>query len=232
MKTWFVWNDQNSDALGLWVSKLPKITRAKERYETVDIPGRAGSLTLLEGQDVYSSYVKEITVQTVNWNPNLQNILQWLRGSGVLIVCNEIDRVYTGRIVSEVAFERIGNNLLQAKIQIQVDPFKRSRFPEKETVTITGASGSVSNIGDVACKPIVSITGGGTNTITIAGQAMTFTDVSGTIKVDCDANIITQGSSIWTGSFTGDFWRIPKGLQNVTQTSNASIVIAPNWRWV
>ena len=49
MKYMFIWNNKNSDYMGLWITKMPEPTRAPERFETVDIPGRAGSLILLEG---------------------------------------------------------------------------------------------------------------------------------------------------------------------------------------
>lgn len=236
MKPWFIWNNKNSDSMGLWVSKLPKISRAPERYEQVTIPGRAGALTLLEGEDVYDSYVKEITVQTVNTNPRLQEILAWLRGSGDLVVCTEINRVYRGRIVAAVEFERIGNSLLQARIPILVEPLKRSRYPEaNDRITITAASANLRNPGDVASKPVVSITGSGALTITIGGTAMAFTGVSGTIVVDCDAEMVTQGGALWTGSYSGEFWRIPAGASTFAKTGTGTLtsaVIDPAWRWV
>lgn len=241
MMPWFIWNGKNSYGdFHLWISRLPKITRAKERYDSVDIPGRAGSLILLQGEDVYESYLREITVVTTNSNPKLQEVLNWLRGEGELIVVTEPERVYHGRIAAEVAFERIGNDLVQAKVAILVDPFKKRRHPESDKISITATdlqnnSGTVQvtvrNVGNVASKPQVSVTGSGSDvTVTIAGQAMTFSTLSGTIKVDCDAGIITKNGSIWAGTFTGDFWRIPVGSS--TLTTSVPITVDPEWRWV
>lgn len=232
MRPWFLWNNQNSDDMGLWISKLPKITRAKERYETVDIPGRAGSLTLLEGEDIYEPYVKECTVQTVNWNPRMEEILDWLRGNGELVFSNEIEYMYRGRIAGEVSFERIGNNLLQARIPFFVEPFKRSRYPDKDNIIVTDESALIVNVGNVASHPVVCITGSGSNVITIADQEMSFSGISGTIVVDCDAEIITKDDEIWTGTYSGDFWKIPVGTQYISQTGNMSIAVEPHWRWV
>ena len=237
MKPWFVWNKKNSDAMGLWVSKLPKITRAKERYETVDIPGRAGSLTLLEGEDVYESYVKECVVQTVNWNPLLQEIQDWLRGEGDMVFSNEDNRIYHGRIAAAVEFERIGNNLLQAKVPLFAQPFKRNRHPESDRIAISDISGTIRNPGNVASKPTVYITVDGSTAQTVAftinGRMMIFTDVLGTIQVDCDAEVVTQNGAIWTGSYTGNnFWKIPTGSCQFGLAGTADVVIDPNWRWV
>lgn len=227
---WFVWNNKNSMAdFGLWIGKLPRIIRAPERNQTVNIPGRAGSLILLEGDDVFDSYTKECTVITVNWNPKLQEILAWLRGSSDLFFSNESDKVYEARIVNEVQFERVGNNLLQARIQFLCEPLKKAR---KEDSIALSASGSIRNIGNVASKPKVSITASGNKTITIGGMPMVFQSLSGTVVVDCDAGIITKNGEIWTNKVTGEFWRIPVGTVTVTLPASTSIVIEPRWRWV
>ena len=237
MNPWFIWNNKNSlSDFHLWINKLPKITRAKERYTTVDVPGRAGSLIMIEGEDVYDSYTREITVLTRNDNPYIQKALDWLRGEGTLVVCNEIDKSYSGRIVSEVQFDRLGNDLLQAKITFFVDPFKANRYPDKDAVTVTAASASIFNPGDVKSKPVVKIVGSGSNTITIGGKSMTFSSLSGTsskpVVVDCDAHIITKDGGLWTNSVSGEFWKIPKGSSTITQTGSMTITIQPNWRWV
>lgn len=230
MMHWFVWKNQNSlSDYGLWIGKLPKITRAPERYDTIDVPGRAGSLIMLEDDDVYDSYERETTIITRNTNPRLQDVLSWLKGSSALVFSNEIGMEYTARIVNEVSFERIGNDLLQAKVKFYCEPLKRA---QKEQSFTFSESGTISNPGDVASRPIVSITASGDRTITIGGTSMTFSNISGTIDVDCDAGIVTKNGAIWTESVTGEFWKIPTGQSAVTLPASTSITIQPRWRWV
>ena len=232
MNPWFIWKEKSSLAdFGLWISKLPKRVRAEERHEEIEIPGRAGSLLMLEGEDVYSSYTAEMTVVTRN-DINIDGALEWLRGSSNLILSTDIDRARPGRIVGEVSFDRISNSLQQAVIPFLFQPFRRSRMPTKDRITVTASNATIRNPGDVASKPVISIAGSGNSTITIAGKAMSFTGLSGTIKVDCGAQIITKGDSIWTGSATGEFWEIPVGISSITQTGSATITIDPNWGWL
>lgn len=235
MQPWFIWKGKNSYSdFGLWINKLPPIIRAKERYEEIIIPGRAGSLIMTEGDDVYDSYVKECVVIAPNTR-NIQPILDWLRGSGDVVFSNEITKAYEARIAAEVSFERIDNNLIQATIPFFVKPFKHNVNANDDTVTITSASGTIFNPGDVASKPKITIANSGSsanNTITIGGNQMLFMTVTGTIVVDCEANIITQNGTLWTGSFTGDFLKIPTGSNTVTQTGGMSVTIEPRWRWV
>ena len=231
MMPWFTWKNKNSlNDFGLWIKSLPKRVKAAERNEEVVIPGRAGSVVLLEGEDVFNSYSAEMVIVASD-DINIDKAVEWLRGSGDLVLCNDAEKARECRIVGEVAFIRVNNCWMEATVPLVCQPFRKSIT--EDSVTITGSSGSMSNPGDVASKPLVTISGGGNNTITIAGQAMSFTGVStDTIVVDCDAQIITKGNNIWTGTFSGDFWKLPKGAISIAQTSNASITINPRWRWM
>ena len=204
MMPWFVWKGKNSIGdFGLWIGKLPKRVKPEERNEQIEIPGRAGSLTMLEGDDIYSSYSSEMTVIARN-TLQMDEIIDWLRGSSDLILSTDTEKARSAQIVGEVAFERDGNNLQQAVIPFVFQPFRKQIKPE--TVTFTGASKTIYNPGDVASRPVVSITGSGTVTVAINGQQMSFTLGSSavTINVDCDAQIITSNNEIWAGSFLGD----------------------------
>ena len=232
MMPWFIWNGKNSFGdFGLWINKLPPIIRAAERVTEIQIPGRAGNVTLLEGEDVYEQALKKCVVIIRNDVP-IQPILAWLRGDGKVTFCNEPDKVYYARIAAEVSFNRISNDMSQATIPFSCNPLKGRLHENQDAVTLT-ADGTIRNPGDVASRPIVEITGSGTCTIAIGDQSMTFYSVSGTIKVDCEAQIITSGGSLWTGTFTGDFWKIPKGQSTVDINSAVtSVTITPRWRWV
>lgn len=50
---WFEWNGVKCTNYGMHVLQQPSYIRPAERVEYKEIPGRAGSLTLLEGEDVY-----------------------------------------------------------------------------------------------------------------------------------------------------------------------------------
>lgn len=232
MMPWFIWNGKNSFGdFGLWINKLPPIIRAAERVTEIQIPGRAGNVTLLEGEDVYEQALKKCVVIIRNDIP-IQPILAWLRGDGKVTFCNEPDKVYFARIAAEVSFSRISNDMSQATIVFACNPLKGKLYEEQDAVTLTG-NGTLRNPGDVASRPVVEITGSGNCTVEIGEQSMTFYSVSGTIRVDCDAQIITQNDVLWSGTFTGEFWKIPKGASEVTVNNNvSSMTITPRWRWV
>jgi phage-related protein len=230
MMPWFIWKGKNSlSEFGLWINKLPSRMRADERNEQVEIPGRAGSVILLEGEDVYKSYVANITVIARN-SLNISRILDWLRGSGDLIISTESDKAREARIVGKVEFSRLGNNLQQATIPFLCQPFRKSLHPEQaDRITITGSSSTIFNPGDVASNPIVKITGSGEKTIVIAGTQMKFQHVEGTLTVDCDAQIITAHSDAYDSSryyYKGDYCTASNKLYTFTDSGTGSALVS------
>ena len=231
MMPWFTWKGENSYANGLWINKLPPIIRAAERVNEIMIPGREGTLTMLEGEDIYDPVIKKCVVIARN-SMDLQHVLGWLRGSGEVTFSNEHDKKYFARIASEVSFSRIGNDLCQATVVFYCKPYKARLNDGQDAKTFT-SSEQMYNPGDVASRPTVSITGTGADvTVTIAGNSMTFNNLNGTINVDCDASIVTQNGSLWAGTYSGEFWRIPRGAVSMSQSGGASVTVNPNWRWV
>ena len=57
MNDWFEWNDVRCTEYGIHVLEQPVLTLPNERATFVDVPGRSGSLTVLEGDAVYDDLV-------------------------------------------------------------------------------------------------------------------------------------------------------------------------------
>ena len=53
MNDWFEWNGTPCTDYVIFVSDQPPITIPQERTKQTTVPGRPGSLTTLEGDDVY-----------------------------------------------------------------------------------------------------------------------------------------------------------------------------------
>ena len=191
MMPWFVWKNKNSlSDFGLWISKLPNRTRPEERHEEIEIPGRAGTLTLLEGEDVYPSYVREVVVTARN-TLNINGVLEWLTGSGDIVFSNEPDFAYEAQILGEVSFARVGNCLMQATIPFLCKPFKKKSAKEASISASANTSKTVFNPGNVSSKPKITFTAYGNQTITVNGVTLTLNNMpGGETIVDCENHII------------------------------------------
>ena len=81
MNDWFEWNGVRCTQYGIHVSELPPPTIPSERVTYTNVPGRPGSLTTLEGEDVYEDVV--LTAQCFLADPmKIPAIAAWLKGSG------------------------------------------------------------------------------------------------------------------------------------------------------
>jgi len=235
MMPWFLWNNVDSRAMGLWVSQLPAPTRAAERVQEVTIPGRAGTLTLKEGENVHEGYVKECVV-TAKSEADYHAILDWLRGDGQVVFSSEPDRVYWAHLAGEVKFDRVSHALKQATIPFYVHPHK-GQYPPESDITMN-ASGSVRNPGNVAAMPILTLTFTESCSVAVGENEMTFTAnvpegetaQEETITVDCDAELVTSNGQLWDGKTEGNFLRMSPGDNTVTLT-DCTAVVKPRWRW-
>jgi len=226
MMPWFIWNGKNSlGDFGLWINKLPPIVRAQERVTNIQIPGRPGTVTMTEGEDVYDAVERKCVILARN-SMNIQPVLEWLRGSGELIVSNEADKVYFARIAADVTFSRISNDLQQATVVFYCQPLKGKRYPETFSFT---SDGSIFNPGDVASRPMVMVTGSGDKTAWIAGNRMKFYNMEGTLKVDCDAQVILAHTDAYDANryyYKGDYCIASSKLYTFTASGTGSTLVS------
>ena len=81
MTDYFIWNGVDCRTKGIHVSELPPITIPLERSKQTNVPGRPGSLTQLEGDDVYDDM--SLTATCFIADPaQIPVIAAWLKGKG------------------------------------------------------------------------------------------------------------------------------------------------------
>ena len=103
MTDWFEWNGKKCTDFGIHVSEHPSITFPAERTTFTNIPGRSGSLTVLEGDDVYDDMV--LTANCLIDDPSrIPEIAAWLRGSGTVTFANRQGGFYHARVVNQIPF--------------------------------------------------------------------------------------------------------------------------------
>ena len=87
MNDWFEWNGVRCTEYGIHVLEQPPLTVPSERATFTDVPGRSGSLTTLEGEDVYDDMV--LTATCLIADPErIPEIAAWLKGNGKVSFAN------------------------------------------------------------------------------------------------------------------------------------------------
>lgn len=124
MNDWFEFNGVKCTEYGIHVSEHPPITLPSERVSFTDIPGRSGSLTELEGDDVYSDMTLTATCFMSDVS-RLDEIAAWLKGSGTVTFSNRQGGFYYGRVVNQISLDKVmrGKPNRTFAVNFRVNPF-------------------------------------------------------------------------------------------------------------
>ena len=106
MTDYFIWNGVDCRTKGIHVSELPPITIPLERSKQTNVPGRPGSLTQLEGDDVYDDMILTATCFIAD-PTQIPAIAAWLKGKGTVTFANRTGGHYNARIANQIPFEKV-----------------------------------------------------------------------------------------------------------------------------
>lgn len=160
MNDWFEWNGVKCTEYGIHVSEHPVLTIPNERVTFTDVPGRSGSLTMLEGDMVYDDMVLSCTCFIAD-PARIPEIAAWLRGSGMVTFANRQGGFYYAHVTNQIPFEKIlrGNPHRSFAVTFRCKPF--FYLNRMEPITITTSGSFVTNPGTVPAEPVITVYGTG-----------------------------------------------------------------------
>ena len=229
MTDWFEWNGKKCTEFGIHVSEHPPITLPAERSTFTNVPGRSGSLTVLEDKDVYDDMLLTCTCFIENTD-RLPEIAAWLRGSGTVTFANRQGGFYHARVVNQIPFEKVlrGHPHRSFAVTFRCQPFF---YLKADDITVTAPGTFIANPGCIASEPVVRVTLSGDAEITIGGYLFSLTDVTGTVTIDTPRLECYQDYTSRNACMAGDYPKIPAVGAYVSWTGDVEkIVITPNWR--
>ena len=234
--TFFIFNNKHSREYGILVEKMPIITRATKRTDTMVIPGRSGNLHI--DQLAYENISKTIECAVFNrrW---LDEICSWLQGSGDVIFSNERDKKYRAYIHNEIPFKQVFKNVslnpMRFTVRFDCQPFKYSVNAENDFMSIIQNNFEFFGKGTFSAEPIITVYGSGNITLTVNGKAIVLTSVSGHITINSEIMDAYRDNANMNMNMQGDFplLNADNGSNTIAWTGNVSkIEIIPNWRWL
>lgn len=231
MMDWFEWNGIRCTQYGIHVLEQPPVTIPSERVTFTDVPGRSGSLTQLEGDDVYDDMVLTATC-LIDDPSRITEIAAWLRGSGTVTFANRQGGLYHARVINQIPFEKIlrGNPHRSFAINFRCKPFWY--LSDVEPITLTTSGTFITNPGGVASEPVITVYGYGEITLMVG---MTITELEITDKITLDTPLMEAyvGATSLNNCMSGDFPVLLAGKNAVSWSGNVSKVeIEPNWRFL
>ena len=219
-QSFFIWKNKDCRSMGVWLQGPVSIVRPEERANHVEIPGRSGDLTELEGAEVYNSYIQTATI-LVKGGFHVREVYNWLKGSDYVTFSGERDRKQKARIIGAITLNKHSYNLdwWTGEVQFYCQPLKQ--LLKEAPVEITTSGDTVANSGDVTASPRIIATASGTSVVIAAGgNTLTLTGtVSGTkYIIDSEMMEVTSfdGSTILTKNSSGSFPVLLPGSNAVT----------------
>ena len=227
-QSYFIWKNADCRSKGVTLAAPAQIVRGEERVSHVTIPGRAGELTLTEGDDIYQSYIQTVTIQ-MRGGMRVREILDWLKGEGYITFSGEPDRRQKARVIGAVSLNRHSRNsdYWTGEVQFYCEPLKELLNPT--TTEITSSGSTVANAGDVKSRPKITATASSTSmTITANGKTLTITGVTSGNQyiIDCEAGMVTNaaGTENLTANSSGNFPELLPGGNEITGSGWSKLV--------
>ena len=213
-QSYFIWNGFDCRSKGVITRGPAPIVRPEERVKHVEIPGRSGDLTELEGENIYNSYIQTVSI-AVHSGMRVREIYRWLRGAGYVTFSGEPDRRQKARIIGAVTLNKHSYNLdwWEGEVQFYCQPLKELITETPETVTQSGAV--IRNNGDVDAYPLFKIrTSGTTISLSAGGKVLALTG-------------LTSGTDIWIDSETMEAWNADRSATITEKSSGEFPILKP-----
>lgn len=213
-QSYFIWNGTDCRSKGIIMRGPAPIIRAEERVSHVEIPGKAGDLTLTEGENIFNSYIQTVTMSVRGWH-RVREIFAWLRGSGYVTFSGEPDRRQAARVVGAITLNRVSRNLdnWAGEVQFYCQPLKELLREEKTNVSSSGTT--VRNRGDVDERPLFRVTTSGTSiSLTAGGKTIAVTSV-------------TSGATIWIDSGNMEIWNVDRTVNLLKNSTGSFPILKP-----
>lgn len=237
MRNYIILNGVNSNTLtGLLISKLPPITKPKQRTQTEEIDGRDGDIVTTLG---YGAYDKSIDIGLYG-DFDIEDIMTYFNSKGTVTFSNEEDKYYNYQIVDQIDFDRL-IRFKTAKVKMHVQPFKYSSVEGTRTYNITSEEEiTINNSGNYVSKPVISITGSGTINLSVNGYEVLVIELgedATTITIDtANMEAYNQNTSeLMNRSVTGDYDNLylNAGSNTISWTGTITQIQITNYsRWL
>lgn len=232
---YFIFRDRDSREKGLVVSRYPALIKPKERVTELVIPGRGGSLSLKEGEEVFEPFVLSFNCILMP-EADFDAVKSWLRGQGRLILGSAPDRFYRARADAQISFDKMirGSQRRDFVIPFSCQPWQEA-VSLPPVITLTQSGSAVTNPGTLSLSPRVTLRGNGDGSLMMGGKKLDIRGMEGGMVLEgemLDARSLT-GLELINDKISGDFPRLAPGVNLVSFTGGiTSVEIAPEWRWI
>lgn len=218
---------------GLLIQELPPISKPKIRTLVEEVDGRDGDIITKLG---YSAYDKKIKIGLTR-NYDVNAVIKYFDSEGTVVFSNEPDKYYNYQILNQIDFEKL-LRFKEAEVVFHVQPFKYDANEVIEDISGNPVTSiSINNLGNTISRPILSIFGSGTVTVSLNGDEIFVINMSNindiTINTD-EMNAFSNGNFA-NRMVQGDYsaFILDSGQNSIVFTGLVTRVTVSNFsRWI
>lgn len=160
-QSYFIWKGIDCRSKGVIMQSPAPVIRPEERVNHIEIPGRAGDLTLLESRielGSFNSYIQ--TAQIAVPGLDKKEVLNWLKGDGYVTFSTDPDRRQKARVIGAITLNKHSRNLdwFVGEVQFYCQPLKERLADTEQVINSLDAAKIVTNSGDVWARPLIKLT--------------------------------------------------------------------------
>ena len=231
MMSFFTYNGKNSKDFNILIDRAGVFYAAERDYETVEIPGRNGELTLDNGRYKNVGVTYSCSIGR-SFRYNMDFFLQWLmaqKGYHRLEDSLQPEHYRLARVASAPEPDTFAH-YIGGKFNIEFD-CKPQRFLKsgEEAKTFTG-SGTITNPTFYDALPLIRAYG--TGTLAIGDMTITIDSADVYTDIDCDLQDAYKGAVNCNGNITlnsGEFFKLKPGDNGIQMTGISKIELTPRW---
>lgn len=174
---YFIFNEINSNDLGIIVKKMPQVPLAERDIESFNVSGRNGSLHIDNGTYKSINYTINCIISD---RTKMDNIKKVLCGTSKLVLSKYSDRYFIATIKNQISFDKYLTVLQEFPLQFELQPIAYGN--ELITKTISSNTNSFDIGGTAKVNPIILINGIGTFTVNNTSVQV----LENGITIDCE----------------------------------------------
>lgn len=228
----FTYNSIPSSTYGIFIEHRPVQVFPKRIIESVSIPGRSGNFLIDTGAyDNVTVTYQVAYIHSGSVRADAINIATWLYQNQYCDLTDTYEPLYYRKAVyvSPLNVTDILNEAGRANITFDCKP---QRYLLSGLTALTPASGSSITNDYQTAKPIITITGSGTGSVSIGASTIAITGQTDDIVMDCE-NMTAEENGANANSkltITGGYPELVNGANLISFSGGVTAVsIVPNW---
>lgn len=229
---YIILNGKHSDFVqGLLIQSLPPISKPLLRTQVETVDGRDGDRVTPLG---YSAYDKTFSIG-LHGHFDIDDVIKFFDSEGTVTFSNEPYKYYQYKTIAQIDFERLVR-FKTANVTFHVQPFKYSAVEKAKTFDVVGKNEiSIQNNGNVKAKPVMTLYGTGTITMSLNGVQVFNINLLDEITIDVAQMEAYTGGTLKNRQVRGNYdeFLLTTGINNISWTGNLSrIEIDKYSRWI